>query len=363
MRDFNFDPNDSWGLECLVSIFTGNGPLLFTSNNEPITLGGLTWQPAPGCDLTGIQYPSDGAPANVDVQIMAVPNGILEPGDGLRGMLDGWDATVDVCDPMQLQNGSFRILQGTIGSVSEDANGLVTIGINGPLGQAKASLTEHYSILARESLGDDRCKVPILPLDIQRNQVYVTATPPSPGLLRVSDCYGRVRVASNTGAVEDYGNVYFECTAAGVTSPIAPIYNPTVGSVTNDGSAQFTARNAWLRYARGQAIDPLTIELEAMPDPRAAGDPTWFAPFSNLYIRSGPLINTRIPINQWIPNFIVVVLAQPVSVEDIPEHTQLEIHRGCNLTANVCNTIFNNIINRRGEEFVPPDLISSFSTP
>jgi hypothetical protein len=360
MRTFAFDPLQSWGLEALVTIFAGKGPILFTSNGTPITLGLLTWAAAPGADITGIQFPADGSPANVDVTIMARPGGVIQPGDGLRGTLDGWDAQVAVIDPDNMQHGAFTLLIGTVGSVQEDANGLLTIAINGPLAQAKAPISEHYSIIARESLGDDRCKIPIMPADIGRNQYYTIAAPPPPGLQHVSDCFGRMRMPA-TGAVEDYQNVYFECTTSGITAASAPTYSPT--GTTTDGTAQFTARNAWLRYVRGQATDPFTILFEYLPDSRASGDDTWYAPFCNLYVRSGPLTSTRIPVNFWNSAALTVQLAQPVSPTDFPAHTQFEIHRGCNLTANICNTIFNNIVNRRGEEFVPPDLISAYSTP
>ena len=324
----------------------------------------MTWLPGPGADITGVQFPSDGTPSNCDVTLMAIPNGIIpiQPGDGLRGMLDGWDAQVDVVDPNNLAAGSFTLIAGTIGSVAEDSNGLLMIAINGPLAQSKASITEHYSITAREVLGDDRCKIPILPADIGRNQPYITNDPAPPGLLTVSSCYGRFRTGS-AGTVEDYANVYYQCIVDGITGAIAPEYDPTVGSITIDGTAQFQAMNSWLRYARGQAINPYTVQLAYSPDSRATSDDTWFAPFCNLYVRSGPLVNTRIPVNAWTSASLLVSLAMPIAPSDFPENTQFEIHRGCNLTANICNTIFNNIVNRRGEEFVSPDLVGSFSTP
>jgi hypothetical protein len=198
-----------------------------------------------------------------------------------------------------------------------------------------------------------------MPADITRNKAYVTATPLTPGLLHVSDCYGRVRI-TNTGAVEDYENVYFECTTAGTTAGTAPAYNAGVGSTTSDGSAVFTARQAWLVYARGMALSTTTVQFTSLPDSRAS-DPTWYAPFCNLYIRSGPLNGTRVPVNSWNPGSLQVSLALPLLPNDLPANTQFEIHRGCNLTASVCQTIFNNIVNRRGEEFVPPDLITSMS--
>ena len=125
-------------------------------------------------------------------------------------------------------------------------------------------------------------------------------------------------------------------------------------------TAVFIARNAWLRAARGEAIDNFTIVFDALPDPRAADD-AWFAPLANLFIRSGSLKNTKLPIATWSSADLTVTLAMPIDPAAVPPHTQMEIHRGCDLTHEVCFTVFNNIINRRGEEFVPPNLTTALS--
>ena len=108
---------------------------------------------------------------------------------------------------------------------------------------------------------------------------------------------GRVRTGS-AGTVEDYADVYFECTAAGTTAAVAPVYDPTIGASTVDGTATFIARDAWLRAARATAINSFQIQLAALPDPRAT-DPTWYVPIANIYVRSGPLAGTKI---QWRPS-------------------------------------------------------------
>jgi hypothetical protein len=219
-------------------------------------------------------------------------------------------------------------------------------------------MVEHYSIMPREDLGDDRCKIPILPMDIKRNQVYVRPDIAT-GLLHVDDAYGRVRTGVS-GAVEDYANVYYECTVAGTTAGTAPTYDPTAGNTTVDGSATFIARNSWLRYARATALNAFQIQLVSLPDARAS-DATWYAPLANVYIRSGALSGSKMPITKWEPGTLTVSLATPFSPADIPANTQIEIHVGCDLTQSMCQTRFANIVNRRGEEFVPPDLTTAMS--
>ncbi len=320
--------------------------------------------------MTGLQFPSDGStPSNADVVVMVEPGGIVSPGDGVRGVLDNWPIVIELFDPNNISAGTYTALSGTIGSVDEDTKGMATIAANGPLRLAlEKPLTERYALTCRADLGDDRCKIPlcveqnIAAYDIGRNQDFVRpdiTTGSPPGLIHVDDAYGRVRKGT-AGTVQDYANLYLECTVAGTTDPTtAPDYSGiAVGSTVTDGSASFIVRNAWTRAALGHAVDPYTIVIEAMTEPRAS-DITWFV-LGGLFIRSGKLSGfPKIPISAW-DGVSKVTLSLPVSVTDVPLNTQMELHPGCNLTQDQCFARFNNSVNARLEKFVPPpDLVLS----
>ena len=57
---------------------------------------------------------------------------------------------------------------------------------------------------------------------------------------------------------------------------------------------------------------------------------------------------------KWDPDTLEVTLALPVALADIPAGTQFEIHPGCDNTAAMCFSRFDNIINLRAEDMVPP---------
>ena len=352
MRALPFDLTAP-GIKALVTIQRGLQTLRFTTSEAPITIAGDTWQPGPGMVLTNLQFPSNGAFANADVKITAVAGGIIEPGDAVRGILDGWPISIEMFDSTNLAAGTFDLIKGgVIGQIDEDSDGTVMIAAQGPLARLQNTMTEHYSLTGRESLGDDRCKIPILPADIGRNQAYVTSSPGGNGLQHVNDAFGRVRIGG-AGAVEDYQNVFFECTTPGTTAGTAPSYDATVGNTTTDGSAILTARNSWLRYARGHAIDDFHIQLEGLPDSRAS-DVTWFVS-GGLYVRSGELADfPEFPISEWDPVNLIVRLGLPVAPTDIPTGTQFELRPGCDLTTDMCEARFSNIINAREESLVPP---------
>jgi hypothetical protein len=352
MRSLPFDTTKNLALPILVTITTGIVSLRFTSHNQPVVSGGNTFHPVPGCDVTNLQFPGDGTPATADVTVMAVSGGLIQPGDGTRGALDGWPITIEMFDLGNLVAGTYDLIpKATIGTVQETTRGLITISVNGPLNRAKGPLTEHYSLTGREELGDDRCKIPILPADIGRSVAFVRPDIAT-GLLAVNDAYGRFKTGS-MGDVTDYANVYYECTTAGTTASSAPTYDPTVGNSTTDGTAVFIARNAWLRYAHGQRTGDFTIQLTALPDTRATDD-TWYV-LGGIYVRSGPLDGYPvIPIRSWDHATLTVTTFLPIGANDMPANTQLEIHTGCNLTPDQCFSRFNNITNLRAETFVPP---------
>lgn len=366
MRSFPFDTTSSIPIAYLVTIQKALVTIQFTTWSQAITTDDSRIFPArAGAAITGMQFPSDGsAPNNADILVMALDgDAYIAPGDAAAGLLDNWPITIEMVDPTNTAAGTFAPLSGTIGSVLEDTTGLVTIAANGPLRLAmEKPVCEHFSLTGREDLGDDRCKIPILAYpvitdgDIQRSTDYVTVdgADPDVGLLTVRSCYGRVQMGSG---VDGYGDVYFECTTAGTTDSTAPTYDPTIGNTTLDGTAIFTARNAWTRHARAHATDAFTIVLSSLTETRSS-DSTWFVN-GGLFIRSGNLSGFgRLPIRAWDPGTSTITLFLPINPDDVPANTEVEVHVGCDLTSSMCFSRFNNIINIRDEEFVPPPDLS-----
>jgi len=356
MRSFPFDTDAAQGLAALVTITRFASTLRFTTHSSPVTTGGYTWVAAPGAKLSDISFPGDGSPSNLDISVMATPGGIIEQGEATRGLFDQCPVTVELFDPNDIASGTLDIIPGGyVGDVRPDDFGNLIIPVNGPLRRTMRATAEHYSLTGRESLGDDRCKVPIRPADIARSTAYVLPTVAT-GLLRVDDAYGRVRsspTSPDVEHVEDYANVYYECTVAGTTDATAPTYPTTPGNTVVDGTATFICRDSWLRYARGQAVDLFTIQFDALPDPRASDD-TWFQ-MGGIYIMSGTLKGSPvIPIRSWDSATLSATLFVPITPTDVPADTEMEVYVGCDLTREMCFSRFNNIINLRAETFVPP---------
>lgn len=388
MRTLGFDWETVAELPVAVSIQRGLTTLRWNTSAVDVEIDGETFPAETGAVVTSLDFSSDGSENNADIIIHARDGGPVEPGDAARGLLDGWPVSVMFFDAADPDSTATEMLPGSIvGSVDEDANGIVTIAASGQLAKAGVVVTEHFALTCRADLGDDHCKVPVLPADIDRGVAYVRPdtttgaltqgefagvnlrdlamgitgwtrgelTMVDIGLQHVNDAYGRML----TGSPASYANVYYECTVAGTThATVAPTYDPTPGNTTVDGTATFIARNAWIRQVTGEAVNgsaggTYEVQLDFLPDPRAT-DPTWFV-LGYLYPRSGALANLpKIPIRAWDPDTLTVTLFLPVALTDMPAGTELEISAGCNLTKEQCHTRFDNITNRRAEDFVPP---------
>lgn len=357
MRTPLFDINAAKELPVAVAIQRGAVALRWNTSSKDVVIGGETYPAESGAMVSSIACGSDGTENNADILIHARDGGPVEPGDAARGLLDGWPISVMFFDSGDPDGTATEMMPGAIvGSVTEDANGMVAIAASGQLIKGAIELTEHFSLAGREDLGDDHCKMPIMPADIGRGVHFV---PPniSTGLLHVNDAYGRML----NGSPATYNNLYFEATNEGDTDPdAAPEYPSVVGDTVVDGEVTFIARNAWTRSATGEAISAFEIQLDSLPDPRATfqdpvtGEYTWYV-LGAIYVRSGNLANfPKIPIRAWDADTLTVTLFLPVSVTDIPAGTELEIAPGCDLTREMCHSRFNNIINLRAETFVPP---------
>ncbi len=348
MIDFPFSLEDATALAWLVTVTRGAQNLRFTGAQTDITIDGNTWTALPGTTLSTLQKRIDGSVANCTVQFGAYMGGLFQPGELAQGKYDGCDAVIELCDPTNPAGGKATLLIGFVGDISDTRADLNGFEIRGPLTRARTSFAEQFSPNCRADIGDTRCKIPILPngttfVDLARDQDLALGQ------------FVRVAIGSADNPT-DYDNVYFEVTTAGTTDPTTqPVFDPTIGYETDDGSVVFTTRNAFTRYAQVDSIiDVHTFTLTNAsdpdsPDPRAVDD--WYT-LGLAIIRGGIYDGTSIPILQWIAVSSTIVAF--VEIDNIiTPGTWLEVIPGCDKTQDTCLNKFNNIVNRRAEPFAP----------
>jgi hypothetical protein len=330
----------------LVSILRGSEVVRFNDTDQDIVVGSDTWTAEPGANLTTFEFHIDGTPSNGEVTINARSGGPISDVDIAFGRYEGFPIQISLVDPANVGNGVGSKFVGVVGEVKSNLTGLITITARGNLTNLRAEKSETYGPMCRANLGDDRCKVPLFPPDIIRSHSYP--------LIGLSPVVGSVRVRGvSTGDPSDYQNLYWDLTTPGVTSSSQPGgYNgASVGDVVTDGTAQFTARNSFVRYAIvDQILGPQSFSVTSLPDSRASVD-GYFVLGSAIIRGTSRYADLPMVVRKWTAStlrvdsfYIVRGLLQ--------SGDKIEIHRGCAKTKADCQ-FFGAIKRRRAEDFVP----------
>lgn len=339
----------------LYTVLRFGEAIRWTDNATDITVGDDTWTAEAGAQMSSAEFHTDGTVSNAQLQLAARSGGPLSDADVAIGRYDGSTIAIVCVDTGNLAASPSpfgQVFVGYVGSVSVDTFGLITITARGPLTKLRGDRSERYGPMCRRELGDafdanpspgGGCRAVIVAPDIARSTAYVAG----------DDVMSFVRVrAFDNDEPSDYANLYWECTTAGTTASVQPDYTGdlTPGDTVTDGTAVFTARNAWLRAAEvdGDPLTPQSFALTESPDPRAVTG--WFT-LGTAIIRTGRYAGTLIPVRGWDADLLRVRAWWPVS-HMIESGTLLEIHPGCAKTEAACQG-FGQIINRLAEPFIP----------
>lgn len=229
-----------------------------------------------------------------------------------------------------MQFGPYEVSEITY----DDRGKIATFEVRGILQRAKGITVEELSVSCRSDLGDQRpgfCNLPLYPDDVQRSTAYAVGD-----YVRVSD-----------GG--DYHNRMFQCTTAGTTAGSAPSYNYTVAATTTDGTAVFTAAEAWVRSGTVATRTDDGDFTATLTESRAVDD--WFASGA-LKWTSGLNAGTYNQVRAYTSSTKRIRLwgsaRWTVQVGDT-----FEITPGCDKTADMCKNRFSNKINFRGEDLLP----------
>jgi hypothetical protein len=329
----------------LVTLFRGTEVIRFNDTDADIPIGGDVWTAEPGTTISPFDFMIDGTVSNGEININARDGGPISDADIAVGRYEGYPIQVSLVDPENVSNGVGSKFVGVVGQVKSNLTGLITIAARGNLTNLRAEKSETYGPMCRANLGDFRCKVAMFPDDIIRSHDYVS------GDLLLS----MVRVKNSTidpTFPSAYQNLYWECTAGGATASSQPggYDGASVGDVVTDGTAQFTARNAFVRYATVDQIrGPQSFSVTALPDPRASADDYFI--LGSAIIRSGRYAGLPMVVRKWTAGMLRVdsfYIVQGL----LQAGDKIEIHRGCAKTRIDCQ-FFGAIKRRRAEDFVP----------
>jgi uncharacterized phage protein (TIGR02218 family) len=165
-----------------------------------------------------------------------------------------------------------------------------------------------------------------------------------------------VTVEGATGA-QAFADRIHRCTQAGVTAPVQPEYAIAVGATTIDGVAAFTAEEAWTRAGIVLAVESRTSFTATVSEPRAVDG--WFAG-GVLTFETGANAGASMEVKGWARDpgriELYLPLGYPIGVGDV-----FRVHPGCDKRLDTCRERFANVLNFRGEPYIPgQDLLMSY---
>ncbi len=147
----------------------------------------------------------------------------------------------------------------------------------------------------------------------------------------------------------DFENRIYRCVVAGTTAASQPEYNTTVGEQTTDGSAVFEALEAWSRAGLVTDVTDRAVFIAALDEPRAVDG--WFAG-GVLTWETGANAGRSIEVKSWTQATGRIELFLPMGYA-IESGDAFRIHPGCDKRLATCIDRFANVLNFRGEPYVP----------
>ncbi len=146
-----------------------------------------------------------------------------------------------------------------------------------------------------------------------------------------------------------YSNRIYKCTTAGISDLTQPTFDTTVTNTTADGSAVWTANEAWTRHGEVATVTDNKEFTITLTETRAIDD--WFN-FGVLTWDSGDNAGRAMEVRDWVQTGSTLTLFLAMEF-DIQVADKFHVHAGCDKRLSVCIAKFVNVTNFRGEPYVP----------
>ncbi len=147
----------------------------------------------------------------------------------------------------------------------------------------------------------------------------------------------------------DFENRLYRCVVAGTSALEAPSFDTTVGAQTTDGGAVFEVEEAWSRAGLVTDVTDRAVFVAEVDEPRAIDG--WFAG-GVLTWETGSNAGRSIEVKAWTQATGEIELFLPIGYA-IESGDLFRIHPGCDKRLDTCIDRFANVLNFRGEPYVP----------
>lgn len=316
-------------------VFADGTTIRVSGTGQNQSFNSQTWTKDKSFKGSTLKFAGDGSVPDGEVTAPAAISDAYDSEDVYAGTFEGMQITLFMVSFNSPSDGGMQLGPYTVSEISYDDRGKIAVfEVRGILQRAKEITVEELSVSCRSDLGDPRpgfCNLPLYPNDVARTTAYA-----------VGD-YVRVPDAGN------YHNRMFRCSTAGTTAGSAPSYNYTVAATTADGTAVFTAEEAWVRSGVVATHTDDSDFTGTLTEIRAVDG--WF---TNGVIKwtSGTNVGLYNQVRAWTQSTSRIQLwgaaTWPVAIADT-----FEMVPGCDKTFAMCKARFSNTINFRGEHELP----------
>lgn len=318
----------------------------FTDQDQPLTLnadglGNVTYAATSGYRRSAISSELGLSVDNVQLDALFDTDAITEA-DLALGLYDGATVLVFEVNWANLGQGVLKLQRGRLGKVTFH-RGLYTAELEGLMQTYGQPIGELYTTDCRADLGDSRCQVDLTPPAWQAATAYA-----------VGD-----RVIA-TGAAHPLR--LFRCTTAGTSGGSEPTWDATVGNTTADNTVVWTTH---LAFTISIEVDTVTAALSGEPGPHTftiTTDVSAFVPVpvdTEPFFHGGAIVWTggdNIGLTSEVKTFIAA--SSTLGLYQAPPHAMQTgdtgtLTAGCVKRLAVCAGKFFNVVNFRGEPFIP----------
>jgi hypothetical protein len=315
----------------------------FTDHDRDLAFEDEVYQASTGYSRTAIANDSGMGVDNLDVEGVFDSAAVTE--EELRaGLFDQGEVRIFLVNWADPSMGALRLRRGWFGEVVLTEQGVFRTELRGLTQALSQSIGELYSPECRADLGDQRCRVPVWPAVVARESAYALGD--------------HVRVATGAGSGSAvYENRLYRCVVAGTTAAVEPAYDTIVAQQTTDGTVMFEAMEAWSRTGVIMGVTDRAVFTAAIDEPRAVGG--WFAG-GVLTWETGSNAGRSIDVKAWTQATGQIELFLPMGYA-IESGDLFRIHPGCDKRLDTCIERFANVLNFRGEPYVPgADLLMTY---
>ncbi len=325
----------------------------FTSHDRDLVFdlgdggGALTYAAASGFTRSNIAGVAGLAADNLDVEGV-LDSAAITAADLRAGRYDFAEVKIFEVNYAALGQGALKLRRGQVGQVRAEG-AMFVAELRGLIDRYRQEIGALYSPACRAELGDTRCAVRLAPPLWQASTAYGPRPPRDAGLGSV------VRPAA-------FNDRHVRCLQAGTSGLSEPSWALTLGGQTADGSVLWeTERALTIEATVASVTDNRAFTLSYggdAPDVLLTGGVLSFTgagspPPANLGL--------KMEVRSWVLSTKAVTLFLPMPFGVAPGDP-VTVSAGCDKSLAVCRDSFDNLLNFRGEPYVPGnDLL--FRTP